>query len=150
MGGVSCSIYDTRAVTQRLRFGAWLCLLTFSVGSVVAPASHYAFMAIAGAYGYGQHHSAEEHDEPADPHAHHGHHMAMAMPSMEGGQVDAPQAAHEMCEYAELYATQVLASAPAPLTLPIPESRLALAEAPLVVLPADAPLTHFSRGPPLV
>ncbi|MEM6646137.1 MAG: hypothetical protein AAF730_07785 [Bacteroidota bacterium] len=142
---------------RRLTFGAWLCLLTFSVGSVVAPASHYAFMAIAGAYGYGGHHATEAadhdaapHDGTTDHHAHHGHHVAVATPSVEGGQIDEPQAAHEMCEYAALYATQVLASAPAPITLPRPAAQVALAEVPLAVFGTEAPRTHFSRGPPLV
>lgn len=140
---------------RRLTFGAWLCLLTFSVGSVVAPASHYAFMAIAGAYGYGGHHGTEaadhaSHHDHADHHAHHGHHMAMAAPSMEGGQIDEPQATHEMCEYAALYATQVLASAPAPITLPLPASRTVHADAPMAVFASATPRTRFSRGPPLV
>ncbi|MEM1093048.1 MAG: hypothetical protein AAGJ10_00475 [Bacteroidota bacterium] len=137
---------------RRLTFGAWLCLLTFSVGSVVAPASHYAFMAIAGAYGYGAHHAAgtAHHGAHADHHAHHGHHMAMAAPSMEGGQIDEPQAAHEMCEYAALYATQVLAAAPVPITLALPESRTVHADVPMAVFAAAPPSTHFSRGPPLV
>lgn len=83
---------------------ALFVLLTFVVGSIVAPASHYAYMLFSDVYGVGghlqhtahhpsSHHDASHHDEVADS-TH-----AMPVRARDAG------SDHFYCEYAELFAT---------------------------------------------
>ncbi len=79
---------------------ALFVLLTFVVGSIMAPASHYAFMLFSDAYGIGAHHAHDSHTHTAsNKHAAmHGH--GSYAPQL----VDADEEVYH-CEYADLFAT---------------------------------------------
>ncbi|MEM8487784.1 MAG: hypothetical protein AAF564_19690 [Bacteroidota bacterium] len=83
---------------------ALLVLLTFVVGSIVAPASHYAYMLFSDVYGVGGHlqHTAH-HDVPHHGASHHG----AAVDGTHDMPVRARDAGsdHFYCEYADLFAT---------------------------------------------
>ncbi len=130
---------------------ALLVLLTFVVGSIVAPASHYAFMLFSDAYGVGGHlqHSTEHasHDSA------HGsaHHSSTQRASPHEMPVQARDAGvdHFYCEYAALFATF---AATGPLTVfvadvtPVSSTVIALADlAPAMSIPA----AFQQRGPPV-
>ena len=122
----------------RRRAAAAVCLLAFVVGGVVAPAAHYGFMAISdGAV----HHEQEM--APGD-----GHRMAVSMPDHAGAELEKHTTAHELCQYADLFASFVPKFIGGDTTV----GRLEVADMlfPSVELSAAAELvsTSIARGPP--
>ncbi len=121
---------------------AWILLLTFVVGGVVAPLSHYLYMEVA---------VAMTAVPGEDAHAgHHGHgataHGALPIDGSETwrGAVDP----HEFCDYADLFAT-FAATGPATVGLGY---HLNIVPAPTPIEPgapsAVAPASLHLRGPP--
>ncbi len=134
---------------------ALLVLLTFVVGSIVAPASHYAFMLFSDAYGVGGHlqHSTEHASHGSAHDGAHGsaHHSSTPIASPHEMPVQARDAGvdHFYCEYAALFATF---AATGPLTVfvadvtPVSSTVIALADlAPAISIPA----AFQQRGPPV-
>ncbi len=121
---------------------AGLLLAVLTVGSVVAPLSHFVFMAVSDAHAM---------PSTMDAMAHHGHQHgshAMAMPVQDGPAWHTEASAHELCTYADLFATPLAGDLSAPLVL------LADASASTLLLPPSAAphiaalLTEAARGPP--
>ncbi|GIV62139.1 hypothetical protein GQ464_016920 [Rhodocaloribacter litoris] len=125
----------------RRRYISFLLLLTFSVGGVLAPASHHLFMAVSEAYVPWRHGDTTDSHRAAAP---------MPMPGEDGEAALRPEhPAHAPCEYAALFATLVLA--------PHAPTTFTALPAPSVPLPSPPPARHVherevlpisERGPP--
>ena len=87
---------------------ALLLLLSFATGAVLAPVSHYAFMAFSDAY-------LPMHEAGTMDHGHHAMPSAMATA---GPQVGIPVDGHVGCDYADLFATFVLDAPPTATSVP--------------------------------
>ena len=124
--------------TFRRQAAAAVCLLAFVVGGVVAPAAHYGFMAVSGGP---VHH--EQGMAPGD-----GHRMAVSMPDHAGAGLERHTTAHELCQYADLFAS----FAPTFIDGQTTVGQLDVADIlfPSVELSAATELvsTSFARGPP--
>lgn len=119
-------------------------LLTFVVGSLFAPASHYAYMLFSEAYGMGGH-AEHQMDHQEDMHS-----MHNSTHVVDVGHLKANDAGkeHIECEYADLFATFAAANLPAASSVEAPALKQVLMEKPV-----EAPqVLHFSpfnqRGPP--
>lgn len=127
----------------RQRYIALACLLTFGIGSVVAPASHFVYMAISDAYGLGTHTAEATHH--ADPPHQHGHHAALMH---DGGSLLAPPE-HEGCQYADLFATLLLSTTPEQTSVAPVEQPTALPHT-WISVPSTPSIYNLSaRGPPV-
>lgn len=126
---------------------ALLVLLTFVVGSIVAPASHYAFMLYSDVYGVGHHqHNTHQdgHDAGHEAHASTASHNATPVQASDAG------VEHFYCEYAALFATF---AATGPVAAPVvdgtPHTGLISATADLHP-DFSLPAAFQQRGPPVL
>lgn len=127
----------------RQRYIALACLLTFGIGSVVAPASHFVYMAISDAYGVMGHTMPTSHH--ADHPHQHGHHTTMLH---EGAALLAPPE-HEGCQYADLFATLLLSTTPEQASVAPIEQPTSLLHTWISATPAPSIYNLSARGPPM-
>ncbi len=126
-------------VNRKFRHSAYALVLMFTMGTVVAPFSHYMFMMVSDAYHVGSHHDTEHmgHGE------HHGTHTIAHDVKYSGESVE-----HLSCDYWSLFATY---SATEPITqqaIPAPEPSSVQVEAEFSA-PATKKHRRYSlRGPP--
>ncbi len=126
-------------IPSRHACNAILVLVALVGGSLLAPLSHYAFMAWGDAY------------RPSDsPGAHHGGHHAdhVGAPQAIGAVWEAPEDEPVLCTYAALFATFAAASVPGGETTPASDPGIALLTAPILSRTSEGLLAFQSRGPP--
>lgn len=135
-------------MTRRIKYSAWILLSCFVVGSLVAPAAHYAFMMGSDVYGIGDHSPA--HAIAHGPHTPDTHHHALPVDAKASdARASDADKQHLECEYADLFATFV---ADGPADLPYTDVVFAdevvahhAFQVPIVLLPAP----FQQRGPPI-
>ncbi len=123
---------------------AYILLVTFVVGSLFAPASHYAFMMLHDAYDLDGHHVMVSGHHGEMDQATQGKHISRA----QGAWMYDAGPSHFICEYAALFATFAATEVTTVASLAAPRLQRILAES-----PTQAPFVHtlvpFSqRGPP--
>lgn len=131
-------------MNTRQRYIALFCLLTFGIGSVVAPASHFVYMAISDAYGLMGHSAHTAHDDMGHADMHDTSHV---MPLM--GAKLAPVDTHALCEYADLFATLLLDVAPEHASVDRFDQPTLLSYTWTAAPPTPTLLTLSARGPPV-
>ena len=120
---------------QTAKHSAYIILLTFVVGSIFAPASHYVYMMFSDLYGVGNH---MDHGS-----GHHEHVMLHAHLNDAGE-------SHFECEYAALFATFVATGTAAASSLDIEPIRLNHVEAPVQAPISPQKSPFHQRGPPAI
>jgi hypothetical protein len=130
-------------ILSRHARNATLVLVALVGGSLLAPLSHYAFMAW-----------SDAHRPVGAPSAHHGahhadHHAVHTTPPAAGAVWEAPDEESVLCTYAALFATFAAASVPGVGTTPASDPGVALLSTPILSRSSEGLLAFQSRGPPV-